>query len=120
LRGVDPRCEVLLLMLGHQRGVGPLTVVAVHAGRGDALLAACAYLDGRAHPLAFAREACGELAELRGDKAVWKLLDRHTAEVVDVPVDRPVPRDVDTWEDYEAVVAELLREAGRPHGVYAY
>ena len=45
----------------------------------------------------------GELAAMHGDKAVWKLLDRHAAEVIEVPIDGPIPRDVDTWEDYEAV-----------------
>jgi molybdenum cofactor cytidylyltransferase len=45
----------------------------------------------------------GELSGMHGDKAVWKLLDRHGAEVVDVPIDGTVPRDVNTWEDYEAL-----------------
>jgi molybdenum cofactor cytidylyltransferase len=36
---------------------------------------------------------------------VWKLLDRYGDVVVDVPVEGPIPRDVDTWEDYEAVLA---------------
>ena len=44
----------------------------------------------------------GELEKLHGDKAVWKLLDRLP--VLDVPVPGPVPRDVDTWEDYAAVL----------------
>ena len=73
------------------------------AGRGDAPIAACGYDDGRGHPLAFSRSLFGELREMHGDKAVWKLLDRHADEAVDVPVDGPIPRDVDTWEDYEAV-----------------
>ena len=47
----------------------------------------------------------GELEAMHGDKAVWKLLDQHGADVVDVPIDAPIPRDVDTWEDYEAVSA---------------
>ena len=41
---------------------------------------------------------------LHGDKGVWKLLDRRASEVVDVPVPGPIPRDVDTWDDYRAVV----------------
>ena len=45
----------------------------------------------------------GELAALHGDKGVWKLMDRYGDAVADVPVPGPVPRDVDTWEDYEAV-----------------
>jgi molybdenum cofactor cytidylyltransferase len=47
----------------------------------------------------------GELAELHGDKAVWKLLDRRAATVVEVPIAGPVPLDVDTPEDYAAVLA---------------
>ena len=47
----------------------------------------------------------GELAELHGDKAVWKLLERRPDDVAEVAVPGPVPLDVDTWEDYEAVLA---------------
>jgi molybdenum cofactor cytidylyltransferase len=35
---------------------------------------------------------------------VWKLLDRRAAEVVEVPVAGRIPLDVDTWEDYQAVL----------------
>lgn len=104
LGAVDRRTEVLVLMLGDQPGVGAETVRALIDGRGEAPLAACAYEDGRGHPLAFARGMFAELAALRGDKAVWKLLDRHAAEVAGVPVPGLIPRDVDTWEDYEAVL----------------
>jgi molybdenum cofactor cytidylyltransferase len=106
LRALDRRCELLVLMLGDQPGVVPETVAALLAGRCDAPLAACAYEDGRGHPLAFASGTFGELAALHGDRGVWKLLDRRADEVVDVPVAGPVPRDVDTWEDYQAVLAE--------------
>ena len=47
----------------------------------------------------------GELADLHGDKGVWKLLDRRAADVVEVPIAGPIPLDVDTPEDYEAVLA---------------
>lgn len=106
LAAVDPCCQVLVLMLGDQPGVSAATVGKLLAGRGDSALAACGYDDGRGHPLAFARSAFDQLAELHGDKGVWKLLDRAGDRVVDVPVSGPVPRDVDTWEDYEAVLAD--------------
>jgi molybdenum cofactor cytidylyltransferase len=107
LGAVDPGCDVLVLMLGDQPGVRPETVGALLAGRGDAPLAACAYDGGRGHPLAFGREVFGELSELHGDKGVWKLLDRRADQVIDVPIAGPLPRDVDTWEDYQAVLEEV-------------
>jgi molybdenum cofactor cytidylyltransferase len=103
---VDERAEVLVLMLGDQPGVGPDAVRRLLAGRGEATrLAVCRYDDGRGHPLAFGRAMFGELAYLHGDKAVWKLIDRLGDEVVEVPVPGPIPADVDTRQDYEAVLA---------------
>jgi molybdenum cofactor cytidylyltransferase len=106
LGAVDSRADVLVLMLGDQPGVRAETVGKLLAGRGDAALAACWYADGRGHPLAFARSTFAELGTLHGDKGVWKLLDRHAGEIVDVPIEGAAPRDVDTWEDYDAVLAE--------------
>lgn len=103
LGAVDERAEVLVLMLGDQPGVTAESVAALLAGRGDAPIAACGYSDGRGHPLAFSRRLFPELRTMHGDKAVWKLLDRYADEGVDVPVDGAIPRDVDTWEDYEAL-----------------
>ncbi len=107
LAAVDDRCDVLVLMLGDQPGVTADTVSALLRGRGDSPMAVCRYDDGRGHPLAFARGIFGELAGLHGDKAVWRLLSRCADEVVEVPVDGPIPRDVDTPQDYRAVLREL-------------
>ena len=105
LTAVDPGSDVLVLLLADQPGVTRETVAALLAGRGDAPLAACAYDDGRGHPLAFARSMFGELGSLHGDRGVWKLLDRHADVVADVPIDGRTPPDVDTWDDYRALVA---------------
>lgn len=107
LRAIDPRSDLMVLMLGDQPGVTPDVTRALIAGTDDGtILAACLYDDGRGHPLAFGRELFGELRELHGDKAVWKLMDRRAGEVVDVRVPGPIPPDVNTREDYEAVLAE--------------
>jgi molybdenum cofactor cytidylyltransferase len=45
------------------------------------------------------------LRALHGDKAVWKLVETGD-DVVRVPVPGDVPRDVDTWADYEALLRE--------------
>jgi molybdenum cofactor cytidylyltransferase len=104
---VDPRSDVLVLMLGDQPGVTADTVATLVAGRGDAPLAVCRYDDGRGHPLAFARGVFGALAELHGDKGVWRLLEQRGDDVTEVPVAGPIPRDVDTAEDYRAVLEGL-------------
>jgi molybdenum cofactor cytidylyltransferase len=105
LGALDPRCEVLVLMLGDQPGVTAAAVRALLDGRGGAPLAACRYDDGLGHPLAFAREVFPELTALHGDKGVWRLLERRADEVAEVRVPGPVPPDVDTRADYEAVLA---------------
>ncbi|MDP2711921.1 MAG: nucleotidyltransferase family protein [Solirubrobacteraceae bacterium] len=105
LGAVNQRCEVLVLMLGDQPGVTPETVRALLAARGDAPLAVCRYDDGRGHPIAFHRRVFSQLADLHGDKGVWRLLDERAGDVVDVPVAGNIPLDVDTPEDYQAVLA---------------
>jgi molybdenum cofactor cytidylyltransferase len=109
LTALDPRWETLVLLLGDQPGVRPATVQALLDGRGGAPLAVCRYEDGRGHPFAFGRVLAGDLAALHGDKAVWKLLEGRGADVAEVPVAGPVPLDVDTAEDYAAVLAQDAR-----------
>jgi molybdenum cofactor cytidylyltransferase len=42
-------------------------------------------------------------------EAVWKLLEQRAGDVVEVPVEGPVPRDLDTWKDYDVVLAAAER-----------
>jgi molybdenum cofactor cytidylyltransferase len=102
---LDPETTTLVLLLGDQPGVVPGTVRILLAARNDWPLAVCRYDDGRGHPIAFDRSTFGDLRALHGDKGVWRLLDARASEVAEVPIPGPVPRDVDTWADYEAVLA---------------
>jgi len=108
---VDPRCDVIVLMLGDQPGVTAGTVAALLHGRGGAPLAVCSYDDGRGHPIAFARGTFGDLADLHGDRGVWRLLDERAREVAEVEVAGRIPLDVDTPEDYRAVLGALTTAA---------
>jgi molybdenum cofactor cytidylyltransferase len=103
---IDARCDVIVLMLGDMPGVTTATVAALLAGRGDSPLAVCRYDNGRGHPFAFGRDVFDDLAHLHGDKGVWRLLDERASEVVEVPVSGTIPLDVDTREDYQAVLAQ--------------
>ena len=105
IEALDPATTTLVLMLGDQPGVLPATVRVLLAARGDAPIAVCRYADGRGHPFAFGREVFDDLRDLHGDKAVWRMLDERAGDVEEVPMAGRVPLDVDTWADYEAVVA---------------
>ncbi len=105
LGAIDERADWLVLMLGDMPGVTVHTVEALLDARGDAPLAVCRYEDQRGHPFAFHRRMFEELGNLHGDKGVWRLLDQRADDVVELSVAGPVPLDVDTPEDYEAVLA---------------
>jgi molybdenum cofactor cytidylyltransferase len=102
---VDPRSTGIVLMLGDQPGVTPDAVRRLIAGASESPLGVCHYSDERGHPFWFHRDVFPDLRTLHGDKAVWKLLESGRYDVADVEIDGPVPLDVDTWEDYNALLA---------------
>ena len=107
---LDPRAEAVAVLLGDQPGVeGTVidTVVDEWRRTRDRIMLA-SYRTREGHPLVFARALFDRLMALRGDKAAWKIVDAHREWIRAVPVDRPHPRDVNTWDEY----TELLRSAG--------
>jgi molybdenum cofactor cytidylyltransferase len=107
MTAVDPEAAGIVLMLGDQPGVRPDTVARLTALRGAGCVAVCQYSDGIGHPLWLGREMFGDLARLHGDKAVWKLVEKAGAagSLSRVPIDGTAPLDVDTWADYERLLA---------------
>lgn len=71
----------LVLLLGDQPGIQPADVRRLAAA--PTPLGVCRYTDGLGHPFLFHRQVFGELADLHGDKAVWK-----TAALRALPGDR--------------------------------
>lgn len=102
---VDPASDGIVLLLGDQPEVPAESVARLLAAVGDAPMGACRYADGVGHPFWLGRAVFDELRTLHGDKAVWKLMDARADSAVLVDVPGTVPRDVDTWEDYEALLA---------------
>ena len=93
------------LFLGDQPHVPGAAVDGLRAAARRAPLAVVSYRDGRGHPFWFHRSLFGALRELHGDKAVWKLLESRLWPTEEVTVDADVPLDVDTWDDYQQLVA---------------
>lgn len=105
---VEPRSDGLVLLLGDQPGVSAGSVRGLIEYAGNAPIGVCRYSGGPGlgHPFWFRREVFGDLATLHGDKAVWKLLHSGRYEVAETPVDGTVPIDVDTWQDYRALLSQ--------------
>ena len=106
---LDPRAEAVVILLGDQPGVmrGAIdTVVEAWRHTRDPIMLA-SYRGREGHPLVFAHTLFPELVALQGDKAAWKIVDRRRAEIRTVPLDQPHPRDVNTAEDYEALLREI-------------
>jgi molybdenum cofactor cytidylyltransferase len=103
---VDSRSAGIVLMLGDQPGVTPGAVRRLIADAADSPLGVCRYSDGRGHPFWFRRDVFDDLLTLHGDKAVWKVIESGRYDVADVAIEGPVPLDVDTWDDYNALLAQ--------------
>jgi molybdenum cofactor cytidylyltransferase len=104
LERVDPRAAGIVLILGDQPGVEPLTLRRVAAEGAHAAIVVCRYDDGVGHPFWLGRSVFGELLRLHGDKGVWKLVESRRRPVRELAVDGPIPLDVDTWDDYRRLV----------------
>jgi molybdenum cofactor cytidylyltransferase len=108
---VHPAMRGLVLLLGDQPGVRVDAIRILVDQARDHAVGVCAYDDALGHPLWFGRSRFDTLRSLHGDKAVWKLVDAGD-DVIQVPVPGDVPLDVDTWDDYRALIAS--DEAGFP------
>lgn len=111
LAGLDTAgdCDALMLLLGDMPGVDADVIDAVRQDwEQHRPWAAVTDYQGRpGHPFVFSAAAFDTLRGLHGDKAVWKILDAQPERVRRIAVDRPLPADVDTWEDYVEVCRSL-------------
>ena len=111
LAGLDTagECDAVMLLLGDMPGVDKDVIDSVRAEweTGRPWAAVTDYRGRPGHPFVFSDDAFATLRGLHGDKAVWKILDAQPERVRRIPVDRPLPLDVDTWDEYQAVCANL-------------
>ncbi len=107
LAALPPGTDGMVLLLGDQPRVRVETIQELEATARGHAVGVCEYDDGLGHPLWFDRQMFGAIDAMHGDKAVWKLVDAGPeADVVRVRIAGPVPHDIDTWADYEAMRAE--------------
>lgn len=107
LASIPATAAGLVLLLGDQPEVASSAIDAlIAAGTQGHPLAVCRYENGIGHPFWFGRAVFEDLQHLHGDKAVWKLIESGTYPVHEVAIAGAIPLDVDTWEDYECLLAQ--------------
>ena len=98
--------EAAVVALGDQPLPDPrLLRQLVEAFRTSGLpIVAPLYRDGRGNPVLFASSVFDELRRVEGDRGGRPAIARDPARVAEVPVDAPMPADIDTPDDYEAAL----------------
>ncbi len=111
LDALRPGTTAALIALGDQPLPDPAVIgrlVAAFRTTGRPI-AVPRYREGRGNPVLFAAALFDELRTVTGDRGGRDVIARDPQRVTEVPVDAPMPADVDTPEDYEAA-----RTAWRP------
>jgi molybdenum cofactor cytidylyltransferase len=106
----ERRGQAAVILLGDQPGVRPdviRRVIGTYRERG-CKIAQARYADGSGHPVLFDRNLFPELLKLQGDIGAKEVLARHRADICRVDVPEPMPRDIDTPEQYEQVVKSMF------------
>jgi molybdenum cofactor cytidylyltransferase len=107
IRALMPTTEAAVIALGDQPGVPRAVLVGLlecHRATGTAIVAP-RYRDGRGNPVLFAAATFRDLLRLTGDQGARGVIDADPARVALVPFDLPMPRDLDTPDDYESLRA---------------
>ena len=108
---VGPETEAIVIAVGDQPELDPFVVHAV-VGRwretGQPIVSA-SYRGVRGHPVLFARSVFPEFLALHGDAGARVLIERAPERVSYVQVDTPMPPDVDTTGELEALEARTFR-----------
>ena len=108
ISALPPDAEAVVVTLGDQPTVDPGLIQAVVQvwGQFKPPIVTARYREAPAHPVLFSRRMFGELLSLEGDAGARLLIDRTPSRVLNVDVDAPIPLDVDTPEDLDALRGE--------------
>lgn len=105
LDALRPGTEAVVITLGDQPLPDPGLIGRLVAAFREprSAIVVPRYRDGRGNPVLFAASVFDELRGVTGDQGARAVIARDAARVAEVAVDAPMPPDVDTWADYEAL-----------------
>jgi molybdenum cofactor cytidylyltransferase len=104
LDALRPGTEAAVIALGDQPLPDPAVIrrlVATFRTVGRPIVVPV-YRDGRGNPVLFAAALFDELRAVTGDQGGRGVIAHDPSRVAEVPVDAPMPADIDTPEDYNA------------------
>jgi molybdenum cofactor cytidylyltransferase len=104
--GLPAGTEAVIIALGDQPRLPDGLVPAVIAAwrREGTAIATPVFRGTQGTPVVFGASVFGELRALAGDAGARAVVRRDPARVATVPIDAPMPPDVDTPEDYARLV----------------
>jgi len=97
--------DAVLIALGDQPGVPAEVIPALIEAlkQPGKAIAAPRYADGLGNPVLFGSSVFQELLALGGDRGARSVIERDPSRLAVVEVASPMPRDIDTPEDYESL-----------------
>ncbi|HEY7123852.1 MAG TPA: molybdenum cofactor cytidylyltransferase [Ktedonobacterales bacterium] len=108
-----PETEAVVILLGDQPllTAGLLNALMAAWKRTASPIVAPVYGGQRGNPVLFSRALFQELLAVSGDQGGREVIQRHAGESILVQMEDPAAAlDVDTWQEYQALLARL--EAG--------
>jgi molybdenum cofactor cytidylyltransferase len=105
VRSLPPGTTAVLIALGDQPGVPAEVIPALLEAlkMPGKTIAAPRYADGLGNPVLFAASVFHELLVLARDRGARAVVERDPSRLAQVDIGSPMPRDIDTPEDYESL-----------------
>lgn len=110
IRSLDPAIKAALVVLGDQ----PQVTASIINGLIETYRASKkpivvpVYEGVRGNPVLFDASLFPEVMAVTGDQGAREVIDKDPERVASVPYPFPMPRDVDTQDDYQALIREFL------------
>jgi molybdenum cofactor cytidylyltransferase len=117
IAALAPQTEAAMILLGDQPLVKPAILQRLMQAWQDTAkpIVAPYYAGQRGNPVLFARALFPELLSVTGDQGGREVLQRHAHEVEPVQIaDADAARDLDTWQEYQALLKRLEPAAEGP------
>lgn len=110
LRSVPTDMDAVMFLLGDQPLLSTVDinhVIQEYKIHGSFIVQA-SYKGKKGHPVLFDREMFPEILTISGDEGARTILKKYQNQVVNAEIDKELLKDIDTIEDYEGLIGEMV------------